>query len=365
MTTPQTPTTADAAPAQGPARRTAGVPTDPDLFRLKRQTRIALGTAALACVLTVLGSLEAQREIQEARADAQKQVAEMDSSSRQARALAAQAQESSHDLETRISGLESRIIEAQNQQTALDALYRDLSINEEDGALAEVEQIVSIANQELLLTGDVRLAIHAMENANRRLERVNRPSLLSLRHIIDQDLRRLRAVPLVDVSGLSVRIDTLASAADTLPLAAFARPVASAARASSAPDGAAPGFWANLSARLVGELGQAVRIQRIDGQSQAPLLPEQAFFLRQTLKLRLLTARQALLTRDETTFRSDLRLAGKWLDSYFDRQDKGVQKAIESLHQLADTNMSISLPDVEASLGAIHDIRAARGNRSR
>ena len=331
------------------------------LRRLRREVRIALGIAALAVALTLLAGLEAQREIQEARADVQKQVADLDATARQARNLAEHFQSSNHDLETRMSALESQAATLQGQQTSLDALYRDLSINRIDGVLAEAEQAIAIANQELLLAGDVRLAIRAMEDASRRLERLNQPSLLNLRRIVDQDLRRLRAVPLIDVSGMSVRIDNFASAADVLPLAGFARPAPQA----KAPDTAPKGFWARLGEQWVAELGQAVRIQRVDGPEQPPLVPEQAFFLRQTLKLRLLTARQALLARDETTFRGDLRTAARWIDSYYDHQDRAVLKLAEALRSMADAPMSISLPSVEASLSAVRDARAARGSDPR
>ena len=363
------PTAADPAHAMSePPPSAPGAPTAPSaapavaaVDRLKREARAAMGVAALACALTLLGSLEAQREIQEARADLAKQVADLDTGSHQAHALAVQAQAAGHDLETRMAALESRIAEAQSGQVALEALYRDLSSNQVDGALAEVEQAIGIANQQLLLAGDVQLAIRAMENAARRLERVDRPSLLGLRRIVDQDLRRLRAVPLVDLSGMSLRLDNLASAADSLPLAAFARPTARPAL----PDARPQSFWANLTGRLASELGEAVRIQRTDGPSQAPLVPEQAFFLRQTLKLRLLTARQALLGRDETTYRGDLRVSARWLESYFDRQDRAVQKAIATLRQMADAPTLISLPDVEASLNAVRDARAVRAGTPR
>ncbi len=326
------------------------------LRRLKNETRIALGLGGLACVLTLLAGLEAQREIQEARSDLQKQVVELDATNRQARALAGQAQEVSHDLETRMVGLENRIADAQAQQTALEALYRDLSINQEDTALVEIEQAVAVANQQLLLAGDVHLAIRAMENASRRMERIDRPALLGLRRIIDEDLRRLRAVPVLDQSGMSLRIDTLASVSDTLPLAAFARPPKPVAQANPA----AQSFWSKVGARLLDELGQAVRIQRTEGANLPPLAPEQAFFLRQTLKLRLLTARQALLAHDETTFRSDLRQALHWLETYYDRQDRNVQKSVDALHALVDSSISISVPDVSASLTAVRDARAVR-----
>ena len=337
--------------------------TEPELHaahrRLKAQTRIALGLGALACVLTLLAGLEAQREIQEARSDLQKQLVDLDATNRQARALAGQAQEVSHDLEGRVVGLENRIADAQAQQTALEALYRDLSVNQEDTALAEIEQAIAVANEELQLAGDVRLAIRAMENADRRMERLDSPGLLGLRRILDADLRRLRAVPVVDLAGMSLRLDNLAAAADTLPLAAAARP-AVAPRAARTP---ADGMWASLGNRLLADLGQAVRIQRTDGANLPPLAPDQAFFLRQTLRLRLLTARQALLAHDETTFRGDLRQAVRWLDTFYDRQDRSVVKTAETLHQLVDSPVSINVPDVSASLSAVRDARAVRQAR--
>jgi uroporphyrin-3 C-methyltransferase len=339
-------------------------PTEPGALmvrRLKRETRVAIGVAALATALTVLGGLEAQREIQEARIDVQKQVADLDATARQAKALAEQFQNSNHDLESRLTGVEGQLTNVQTQQVALEALYRDLSINREDGVLAEVEQAVSIASQELLLAGDVRSAIRAMETASRRMERLNRPSLLNLRRIIEQDLRRLRSVPLIDVAGMSLRIDGFAGVADSLPLAAYARPGPPPRRDSSV----ATGFWGRIGEQLVGELGQAVRLQRTDGPELAPLVPEQSFFLRQTLKLRLLTARQALLARDETTYRSDLRMAARWVDSYYDRQDRAVQKMSEALHQMADASMAIGLPGVETSLAAVRDIRSTSTSSAR
>ncbi len=353
-------------PTPDPVEISPVVPADAPpqvlLRRLRREVRAALGLAALAVGLTLLAGLEAQREIQEARNDVQKQVAELAASARQAKAIAEQFQGSNRDQDSRLIALETQFATLQSQQVALDGLYRDLSINRVEGVLAEVEQAVAIANQELLLAGDVRTAIRAMEDASRRMERLNQPSLLNLRRIIDQDLRRLRSVPLIDVAGMSVRIDNFAGAADTLPLASFARPVTPV---RSTGDATPRGFWARLGEQWVAELGQAVRIQHTDGPEAPPLVPEQAFFLRQTLKLRLLTARQALLARDEVTFRGDLRTAARWIDSYFDHQDRGVIKLSESLRQMADSPTSISLPSVEASLSAVRDMRAARGGEAR
>ena len=322
--------------------------------RLIREVRAAIGLAALACILTIFGSIEAQREILESRTDLQKQLADLDSSSDQARALASQAQRVTQDMEARIIALEGKVTDTQTQQTSLTALYKDLSINKDEIVVAEVEQAVAIANQELLLAGDVRLAIRAMEDAERRLDRIDRPSLQGIHRIVDQDLRRLRSIPVADVAGMSLRLENLANSVDQLPLAASARP-------SSVPkvkDKKSESFWSTLSDKLLTEIGEAVRIQRSEGEALPPLAPDQTFFLRQNLRLRLLTARQALLSHDDTNYRGDLRLASRWLDNWYDKQDRGVKQASDSLRLMMDSPISINLPDVAASLNAIRDHRS-------
>jgi uroporphyrin-3 C-methyltransferase len=95
-----------------------------------------------------------------------------------------------------------------------------------------------------------------------------------------------------------------------------------------------------------------VRIERIDRPEPPLLTPEQSFFLRENLRLRLLTARIALLQRDESTCHTDLRAAEDWLKRHFDTTDKNVQNAIASIRQLAGSAINIQLPDISETLNA-------------
>lgn len=329
--------------------------------RLTREVRAAFGIAALACVLTILGFLEAQREVQEIRSDLLKQMADLDNTAKQSRAMAQQSENSALASDGRLSALESRLTELQTQETSLESLYRDLAMNREDTLLAEVEQAVAIANQELLLAGDVRLAVRAMENAERKLDRANKSDLAGIRQAVEQDLRRLRAVPTVDVGGVSNRLESLANSMDSLPLAAAARPAKGVAKAAEGT-----GMLASLWSRIKEELGDAIRIERSDQAFVPPLAADQTFFLRQTLRLRLLTARQALLAHDEGSFRNDLKLARLWLTNWYDVKDRNVQVARDTLTEIIDRQASINVPDVEGSLTAIRERQNARslGKRS-
>ena len=106
-----------------------------------------------------------------------------------------------------------------------------------------------------------------------------------------------------------------------------------------------------------------VRIRDLE-TTDAPLLaPSQIYFLRENLRLRLLSARVALPARDEPSFREDLRAAQAWIVKYFDPRAKPTTVALATLKQVAESPVAIAVPDINASLAAVRAARAAREKR--
>lgn len=349
-----------------------------------------LGMVALIALaalgLAVWQVYHARQETESLRQELAKRLAEVDAQSRAARIAGDQIREATREAAVKIGVLESKLAESQSQQIALEALYQDLSRNRDEWAFAEIEQTLLVASQQLQIAGNVRAALIALQAADTRLLHMNRPPLASLRKAINDDIARLKAAPIVDTVGLSVRIDTVIAAVDKLPLAADARvpgqpvtgrtagdtpvtPEAALEKATSGMDKGALATaqgetaWSRFWRDLWGDVRQLVRVQRI-GNADVPLLaPTQVVFLRENLKLRLFTARTALLTRDQATFRGDLKAAQAWITRYFDTRDKAVAVALASLAALQKTDVSIELPDLSATLGALRTAApaAARG----
>jgi uncharacterized protein HemX len=110
------------------------------------------------------------------------------------------------------------------------------------------------------------------------------------------------------------------------------------------------------------ELRQLVRIENTE-KAEIPLLPpNQEFFLRENLKLNLLSARLALLSRDEASFRQGLRTAQLWTTRYFDAKSSESKRMSEELKKLTASDISIELPDISASLQAVRNYRLTREN---
>lgn len=309
---------------------------------------IALGVAAWQ---TYAGRLE----IDGLRQELAKRLADVDAQAKAGRIAAEQLREAAREASVKIGVLESKLAESQSQQIALEALYQDLSRNRDEWAFAEIEQTLLVASQQLQIAGNVKAALIALQAADTRLQHMNRPQLASLRKAINDDVAHLKAAPFLDTVGLSVRIETVIAAADKLPLAVETRAASPAAATSPAP--AAPeatdNAWSRFWRELWSDARQLVRVQRIENSDVPLLAPTQAYFLRENLKLRLLTARMALLTRDQVTYRGDLKAAHEWLTRYFDKRDKAVTVALDALTALQKSDVSIELPDLSATLAAL------------
>jgi len=153
----------------------------------------------------------------------------------------------------------------------------------------------------------------------------------------------------------------LAAGIDRLPLASRGRPAAEPEKAvAAAPDEA---WWRRAGRELWQELKGLVRIQRFDRDDAALLAPEQSFFLRENLKLRVLTARLALFARDQASFRNELKVADDWLGRFFLADDKTVQAAQATLRQALALELAGQLPTLADSEAALRKLGPAGEKR--
>jgi uroporphyrin-3 C-methyltransferase len=256
------------------------------------------------------------------------------------------ADERSIEASARISLLEQRLAESRNQQEALQTLYYELANTREERLIAEVEQLMTIANQQLQLAGNIKPALLALQTADSRLQQIDTPQLIQLRKAVSQDIQRLQSLPLVDVVGMSVKLENLAESVSQLFLVSDRHPEPKSAQA---PDWEASS-WKKLLYEVWQDIKSIIRLERIDRPEPPLLAPEQNYFLRENIKLRLLSARIALLQHDEATYRADLRAAEKWLLEHFDMRESSSKIMLSTIRQLSADNIIIEVPDINETL---------------
>ncbi|MFZ5508578.1 MAG: uroporphyrinogen-III C-methyltransferase [Pseudomonadota bacterium] len=319
----------------------------------------AVVIAALALALLGWQWYETRVRLDRLQEELARRLAQSEAMANDSRVLGKQNQDLLQSLTAKVGVLEARLAESQSQQAALEALYQELTRSRDERVLAEVEQAVNLAAQQLQLAGNVEAALIALQGADARLARADRAQFLPLRKVLARDIERLKALPMADVPGIALRLESVINAVDALPLAFEAKPRPEPVRpAPRSPTDA--GFWTALGQELWSELKQLIRIERMDRPDPGLLSPANAFFLRENLKLRLINARLALLQRDGKMFRDDVRQARDWLDRYFDPRSKSVANAIATLEQLEAAQVALELPALEDSLTALRNFKLAR-----
>lgn len=311
--------------------------------------RAALILALIALVLLAWQWLDYRQHFSALELSLTQRLSEFDTRNRESQLLAKKAEETSAQSAVRLALLEQKLAESQSQQDALQTLYQEFANNRDERIVAEAEQLLVVAGEQLQLAGNIKAALMALQTADMRLAQLDKPQAIQLRKLIGKDVERLQALPAIDTVGSSLRLEGMAVMVEKLPLTSEHHPRAQA-------DTLAPDYESNAWRRLAGEvwhdIRQLVRIERIDRPEPPLLTPEQAFFLRENLRLRLLTARIALLQRDESTFHADLRAAEDWLKRHFDTTDPHVQSTIAAIRQLAGSSINIQLPDISESMNA-------------
>lgn len=291
-----------------------------------------------------------------------KRLAQSDVRGNESRMLAGQAQETSRELLVKIGILEQKLAESQSQQVALETLYQELARGRDETVMAEIEQLLISASHELQLAGNVRAALIALQTADARLTRLDRPQLFALRKAIAKDIDRLRAAPYVDIPGLTLKLDSLIELTDSLPLAP-GKPALASKTVQTKP--ADEKWWQRFVREARTDLVRLVRIQNM-GKNELPLLPpEQAYYARENVKLRLLSARLSLLARDDKSYKADLQAAQAWLHQYYDDSDPAVKQALAILRQVSLSQTRVDVPDITGSLNALRSVKLSseRGGR--
>jgi uroporphyrinogen III methyltransferase/synthase len=273
-----------------------------------------------------------------------------------------------HQMDSQVAQLEGKLADAQNAQQALAQQYADLARNRDDWTLAEVGQMLSSASEQLQLTGNTQLALFALQSADQRLAASDGAQALAVRKAIAQDIAKLKAAPSTDLTGLGIKLDNAIDAVDSLPLAGEA-PVAHAKPqapkpADTAKLAAATGeprwkVWLQSFATGIGhQLTSLVQVRRIDNADAMLVAPDQGYFVRQNVKLRLLSARISLLSRNQAALKSDLHAADAALARYFDNASKQTQTVRDLVKQVDAGSPAVELPNLNTSLQAVRQYRS-------
>lgn len=282
--------------------------------------------------------------------------------SSQAQMLAQQSQDSVLAASAKVALLEARLAEVAIQRTQLEDLMRSMSRSRDENLLVDIDTGLRVAMQQTAITGSAEPLVAMLKQADERLARYDQPRLEGVRRAIARDLDRVKSASAPDIPSLSIKLDEAVRLIDELPLLSNAQ---ASAAASAAP--VLPSWWPDWNAswkaaseRVWLEVKSLVRVTRIDHPEAMLLAPDNAFFVRENVKLRLLNARLALLSRQFDTAQRDLQVVQTALERYFDRSSRRTGLALDLVRQVSSMSRQVTTPKPDDTLVALAAVSAGR-----
>ena len=356
-----------------PAATTALPPNPPFTPYEAQKRRSASGpllwfvVVVMACAMGV-GGFALNRKVQRTEQKLVQRQQANDTQTSELRIKTEQALATVHQADSQVAQFEGKLADSQAAQQALQQQYADLARNRDDWTLAEVGQMLSAASQQLQLTGNTQLALFALQSADTRLAASDSPQAVTVRKAIAQDIDKLKAAPSTDLTGLAIKLDNAIDHVDSLPLSGEAPIPHATPHAATWADtekvAAATGkprweVWLHeVTTGVSQQLTSLVQVRRIDNADAMLVTPDQGYFVRENLRLRLLSARLALLSRNQTTLTSDLQAAQSALTRYFDNSSKQTQTVVDLVKQVQAGSAAVELPNLNTSLQAVNQYRS-------
>ena len=298
-----------------------------------------------------------------------KQTSDVSTQAVEARVSAKQAEELARDTAARLAVTDAKLSEVALQRAQLEDLMQSLSRSRDENLVVDIESAIRLAQQQSQLTGSVQPLLAALQSSQMRLTKVAQPRLAPLLRAIVRDIEQIKATPVTDTPTLLIKIDELVRAVDNLVLlnAVGASGVnnaaiktATASETLSWARAISMSWWEKMLNDLWRNAQGLVRISRIDRPEASLLAPEQSYFVRENLKLRLLNVRLAVLARHFESAQADMNQVTRDLNKYFDVSSGQGPLTVALARDVLAQSKNTEIPRIDATLAALTTAAAGR-----
>jgi uroporphyrin-3 C-methyltransferase len=238
-------------------------------------------------------------------------------------------------------------------QTIYAAVEKQLGSNTGHWRVAEAEHLMRIAQNSLALTHNIDTAIIALKAADQRLRETHDPSWQRVREHLSDEIGQLNAIPQADIAGLSATLDSLIDSVDSLSLIGGNNVVEAPGKIDLEHGAEATAIhllnsvWEGLKSMVV--------VRYNDRPVEAMLPPDRRFFIMQNLRLKLQSTKVALLQKNVTLYRSNLKQVISWVDGHFEKDSDSTKPFLSRLLELDAANIAPKLPDISTSLRSLQE----------
>jgi uroporphyrin-3 C-methyltransferase len=294
-----------------------------------------------------------------------RQSADTGSQAVEARVTSKQAEELARETAARLAVTDAKLSEVSLQRSQLEELMQSLSRSRDENLVVDIESAIRLAQQQSQLTGSVQPLLAALNSAQQRLTKVAQPRLAPVLRALTRDIERVKSTPVADTPALLYRLDELVVSVDTLPLLNSVGPAgkdkpAAQPQPKSWARAISMSWWEQVLGDIWDDVKGLVRVSRVDRAEVTMLSPEQSYFVRENMKLRLLNVRLALLARHFDAVNSDMTKINEDLVRYFDTQSRQGQSTLSQARDVLAQTKQFEMPRIDDTLAALTTAAAGR-----
>ncbi len=224
-----------------------------------------------------------------------------------------------------------------------------------DWLLADADYLLSVANQRLLLMGDVNTTREALEAADQRLRESGDAGAFKVREQLAKEIIAVKNVNVADVVGIYATLQVLADEIDKLSLLL---PYSGKEIATQKNESKKPIKIENAS-DLIEQLETVVTVRHTNQPIKEILTPEQAQFIREQLRVKLEMIKVAIVQQNDALYQVSLNDTKKWITQNF-AKDKEHTRFISEIDKLIAIKIRADFPDISLSLKMLRDISKLR-----
>jgi len=314
------------------------------------------GTIAFVALLVALAGLYVGNQqlmiVQDAISKQQTQVtgiaAQLDSATKEMKRLASNLQEVAANNSAAVSQINGLTDIVANNQRRIDEVA---GTERSDLQLAEAEYLLRLANQRLVMSGEVRGSKALLQAADGVLVELDDVALISVRQAIAADIAALNRADSLDVEGLYLRVAALSSNVEYLSLRSAKRWQSDEQLA--APETTSDSLWQTGLQKAWATLSQLVVVR----QSEQRVLPQmsdvEVIQLQQGLHYLVEQAKFAVITGKQPLYNAAIANLQRWILDYYDAEEHNTAAMLSELQLLSDARVSQVWPDIGGSLHAL------------
>lgn len=242
--------------------------------------------------------------------------------------------------------------------------------------ISQANYLVNLAGRKIWNDQDYTTARLLLKNADASLAQANDPSLLPARQAINKDISALAAISFTDFDGIVMSLMELTDSVTELPLVDNYQEIdlgtaqhddtivdstenSTKQTPSNEISSSLTDWYDNLTKGSSSFFEKFIQVEKYDtfgecisnaGDNEellkkcqahvAVIMPEQALYLRENIKLRLLLAAQAVPRHQEFIYQQALNDVSVWVNAYFDINAASVKVFLSDLADLQKQSIS-------------------------